>query len=114
MLRERSGLTGLAFADIKDRSVNVRYIDPSYQVRSVPTIASDSIYCSALGSNVVHGAMAGLTGFSCGKINDRYAYIPIDEMCDPKRTVRISPQNRMYMRMLRQTGQPNFAPEKKT
>uniref|UniRef100_A0A7S1DMT0 Phosphofructokinase domain-containing protein n=1 Tax=Hemiselmis andersenii TaxID=464988 RepID=A0A7S1DMT0_HEMAN len=91
-----------------DRTVNVRYIDPSYQVRSVPTIASDSIYCSALGSNVVHGAMTGLTGFSCGKINDRYAYIPIDEMCDPKRTVRIDSQNRMYMRMLRQTGQPNF------
>eukprot|EP00281_Chroomonas_sp_CCMP1168_P020548 CAMPEP_0206235888 /NCGR_PEP_ID=MMETSP0047_2-20121206/13407_1 /ASSEMBLY_ACC=CAM_ASM_000192 /TAXON_ID=195065 /ORGANISM="Chroomonas mesostigmatica_cf, Strain CCMP1168" /LENGTH=524 /DNA_ID=CAMNT_0053660157 /DNA_START=35 /DNA_END=1609 /DNA_ORIENTATION=+ len=92
----------------KGRSVNVRYIDPSYQVRSVPTVASDSIYCSALGSNVVHGAMAGLTGFSCGKVNDRYCYIPIDEMCDPKRTVRVSQQNRFYMRMLRQTGQPSF------
>jgi len=101
------------FKDNKDRAVNVRYIDPSYQVRSVPTIASDSIYCSALGANVVHGAMSGLTGFSCGKINDRYAYIPIEEMCDPKRTVRISAQNRIYLRMLRQTGQPDLSPSQK-
>jgi hypothetical protein len=40
----------------------VRLIDPSYQVRSVPAIASDAIYCSNLGSNAVHGAMSGYTG----------------------------------------------------
>ena len=43
----------------------VRYIDPSYQVRSVPANTSDAIYCSDLGSAAVHGAMAGFTGFRC-------------------------------------------------
>ena len=42
--------------------MQVRYMDPSYQVRSVPAIASDSIYCSNLGSSAVHGAMSGYTG----------------------------------------------------
>ena len=29
--------------------VNLKYIDPSYMIRSVPANASDSIYCGALG-----------------------------------------------------------------
>ena len=35
----------------------VKYIDPSYMIRSVPANASDSIYCELLAQNVVHGAM---------------------------------------------------------
>lgn len=39
----------------------VKYIDPSYMVRSVPANASDSVYCLTLSQGVVHAAMAGLT-----------------------------------------------------
>ena len=42
---------------------------------------SDSVYCSDLGSTAVHGSMAGFTGFSAGRINQRYLYIPIQEIC---------------------------------
>ena len=42
----------------------VKYIDPSYMVRSVPANAADSIYCSLLAQNAVHGAMAGFTQFT--------------------------------------------------
>lgn len=42
----------------------VKYIDPSYMVRSVPAISADSIYCSLLAQNAVHGAMAGFTQFT--------------------------------------------------
>ncbi|KAJ1481682.1 phosphofructokinase domain-containing protein, partial [Baffinella frigidus] len=41
--------------------VEVRYIDPSYQIRSIPATAADSVHCNALGTAIVHGAMAGMT-----------------------------------------------------
>jgi 6-phosphofructokinase 1 len=95
----------------KGRVIQVRYMDPSYQIRSIPASATDSIYCSALGSHVVHGAMAGFTGFSCGQINNRYAYIPIEQMCAPGMKVQVSSSSRQYMRMVRVTGQPSFLPK---
>jgi 6-phosphofructokinase 1 len=41
--------------------INLKYIEPSYLIRSVPANASDSIYCSSLGQYSVHAAMAGKT-----------------------------------------------------
>ena len=38
--------------------INLKYIDPSYIIRSAPANASDSIYCQRLGGNAVHAAMA--------------------------------------------------------
>merc|ERR1712083_1207241 len=34
----------------------VKYIDPSYMIRTVPANASDSLYCLQLAQNAVHGA----------------------------------------------------------
>jgi len=93
------------------RDIEVRYIDPSYQVRSVPAIASDAIYCSHLGSTAVHGAMSGYTGFSAGRVNQRYVYIPITEMCNPEIKVRVDPASRVYSRMVVHTGQPDMSPD---
>ena len=56
---------------------NVKYIDPSYMIRSVPANASDSMFCMILAQNAVHGAMAGFTAFSVGLVNNRIVYIPI-------------------------------------
>ena len=58
----------------------VKYIDPSYTVRSVPANAADSLYCMQLAQNAVHGAMAGLTGFSVGLCNNRMVFLPIPEL----------------------------------
>eukprot|EP00850_Spirogloea_muscicola_P021298 SM000243S08599 [mRNA] locus=s243:126996:134508:- [translate_table: standard] len=40
--------------------------NPTYMVRAVPSNAADTIYCTLLAHNAVHGAMAGYTGFICG------------------------------------------------
>lgn len=56
---------------------NVKYIDPSYMIRSVPANASDAMFCLILAQNAVHGAMAGFTAFSVGLVNNRVVYIPI-------------------------------------
>jgi 6-phosphofructokinase 1 len=57
---------------------NVKYIDPSYMIRSVPANAADSMFCLILAQNAVHGAMAGFTAFSVGLVNNRVVYIPIN------------------------------------
>lgn len=50
------GEIGTYFAKIK-MPVTVKYIDPSYMIRSVPANASDAVYCLLLAQNAVHGAM---------------------------------------------------------
>ena len=55
----------------------MKYIDPSYMIRSVPANAADSMMCLILAQNAVHGAMAGFTAFSVALVNNRVVYIPI-------------------------------------
>lgn len=50
--------------------------DPTYMIRAVPSIASDNVYCTLLAQSVVHGTMAGYTGFTSGLVNGRQTYIP--------------------------------------
>lgn len=50
--------------------------DPTYMIRAIPSNASDNVYCTLLAHSVIHGAMAGYTGFTVGSVNGRHAYIP--------------------------------------
>lgn len=52
------------------------FVDPTYMIRAVPSIASDNIFCTLLAHSAIHGAMAGYTGFTVGPVNGRHAYIP--------------------------------------
>lgn len=54
----------------------VRYIDPSYIIRSVPANVEDSLYCANLGQNAVHAAMAGKTSMMVSLWNDKYVHVP--------------------------------------
>lgn len=45
-------------------------------IRAIPSNASDNVYCTLLAHSVVHGAMAGYTGFTIGQVNSRHCYIP--------------------------------------
>jgi len=84
----------------------VKYIDPSYTVRSVPANAADSLYCMQLAQNAVHGAMAGFTGFSVGLCNNRMVFLPIPELVatSPR---SMNPHGRTWERVLALTRQPN-------
>jgi len=84
----------------------VKYIDPSYMIRSVPANASDSLYCSVLAQNAVHGAMAGYTAFSVGMVNNRLVYIPMPVLTDNSPRVMAS-HGRTWERVLSATRQPN-------
>lgn len=46
------------------QNADVKYIDPSYIIRTVPTISNDRIYCKILAHNAVHAAFGGYTGIT--------------------------------------------------
>lgn len=52
----------------RDIDVTLKYIDPTYMIRSVPANAHDAKLCSQLGLSAVHGLMAGYTQFSVGHV----------------------------------------------
>ena len=91
----------------REMSCDVKYIDPTYMVRGVTANAHDSIYCTILGQNAVHGAFAGYTGISIGMVNTHAVFLPIERLIEKERLV--DPDGRMWHRLLTSTGQPDFA-----
>jgi 6-phosphofructokinase 1 len=84
----------------------IKYIDPSYTVRSVPANAADSLYCTQLAQSAVHGAMAGYTGFSTGLVNNQLVYLPIPQLvASSPRT--LDPNGGLWGRIVAMTGQPS-------
>jgi 6-phosphofructokinase 1 len=59
------------------RDVSIKYLDPSYHVRSVAAISSDAIFCYLLAENAVHAAMAGKTNIVIGHWNNYFTHVPI-------------------------------------
>ena len=84
--------------------VNLKYIDPSYIIRSVPANASDSILCGVLGQYAVHAGMAGKTGMLVGLVNDAFVHLPFKAVSSHRKT--IDPGGNMWMQVLESTGQP--------
>lgn len=86
--------------------INLKYIDPTYMIRAIPSNASDNVYCTLLAHSAVHGAMAGYTGFTVGPVNGRHAYIPFNCINEKQNKVVIT--DRMWARLLSSTNQPSF------
>ena len=91
-----------AFADS-----DVKYVDPSYIIRSVPASSSDKIYSKILAHNAVHAAFAGYTGVTVGMVNTHYAYLPIDAVIEAPR--RVDPMGKSWKMLVAATGQPDFS-----
>ncbi len=83
---------------------NVKYFDPSYNIRSRRANANDSMYCLKLGNNAVHAAMAGKTNMIVGLHHDRLVHLPIP-MIGPRKT--IDPQSWFWQTVLQSTHQPS-------
>eukprot|EP00930_Biecheleria_cincta_P074046 TRINITY_DN6127_c0_g3_i2.p1 TRINITY_DN6127_c0_g3~~TRINITY_DN6127_c0_g3_i2.p1 ORF type:complete len:2608 (+),score=545.13 TRINITY_DN6127_c0_g3_i2:58-7881(+) len=92
------------------RPLSIKYIDPTYMIRSVPANSFDSTYCSTLGQMAVHGAMGGYSGITVGKIYEQYVYLPIHAITQQKGK-RVNPNGRWFNRMVEATKQPDFQPD---
>ncbi|OEK09257.1 diphosphate--fructose-6-phosphate 1-phosphotransferase [Flavivirga aquatica] len=91
------------FKSIK-QEVTIKYIDPSYIIRSEKANSSDSIFCSRLAYHAVHGAMAGKTRFVIGVVNNIFVYLPISEVV--KKRKKIDLEAGFWFAVLQSTGQP--------
>jgi 6-phosphofructokinase 1 len=91
-LKER----GLLFA--------MKYIDPSYMIRSVKANASDAIFCDTLARNAVHAGMAGKTDAVIGLWHGIYTHVPIPLTVRGRR--HIHPESYLWRSLVAATGQP--------
>lgn len=92
-------------AYFKDKyPVTIKYIDPSYIVRSAAANAGDSVFCSGLAYHAVHGAMAGKTKFVVGRVNNRFVYLPISAVTTKRKKIDL--ESEFWFAVLESTGQP--------
>lgn len=82
----------------------IKYIDPSYIIRSAPANPNDSKFCNLLAQNAVHAALSGKTDFVVGHWNDGFTLLPIS-MAVAKRK-KIDVKGELWWNVLEATGQP--------
>lgn len=83
---------------------SLKYIDPSYIIRSAVAVPTDSAYCSRLGNNAVHAAMAGKTRAIVGMVNDHFVHIPMEVAVSERK--RVEPEGALWRDVLEATHQP--------
>ena len=85
-------------------STTIKYIDPSYIIRSAPADSYDSIYCARIGAHAVHAAMAGKTQCIASRVNNQFVYVPIKVAVSKRSHVDI--EGSLWRDVLENTRQP--------
>ncbi|MCR5731695.1 MAG: ATP-dependent 6-phosphofructokinase [Sphaerochaetaceae bacterium] len=83
---------------------SVKYIDPSYIIRSAPANSYDSIYCARLGAHAVHAAMSGKTMCLVSRVNNKFVYLPIKQAVSRRNHVDV--EGSLWRDVLENTRQP--------
>ena len=86
--------------------ITLKYIDPSYLIRSVPANSNDRVFCGFLGQHAVHAAMTGKTSMLVSLWNNRYVHIPI-ALAEGRRK-QIDPNGGLWLSVLVSTGQAHM------
>jgi 6-phosphofructokinase 1 len=88
----------------KGISFTLKYIDPSYYLRSVPANANDAIFCDALARNAVHAGMAGKTDMVIGLWHGSFTHVPIPLATATRK--KIDTESELWLNIIEATGQP--------
>jgi 6-phosphofructokinase 1 len=84
--------------------MNLKYIDPSYTIRSVPANPHDSAFCLLMGHSAVHAGMSGRTNMVVGFWNHQFTHVPISLAVSQRK--KIDPEGSLWSSVLASTGQP--------
>jgi 6-phosphofructokinase 1 len=87
----------------KKFEISLKYIDPSYTIRSLPANANDHVFCSFLGRDAVHAGMAGKTKVLIGYWNYTFVHIPMEASCGRRK--QVDPHGKLWRSVLDATGQ---------
>jgi 6-phosphofructokinase 1 len=82
----------------------MKYIDPSYMIRSVKANAGDAIFCDNLARSAVHAGMAGKTDAVIGLWHGIYTHVPIPLTVRGRK--KIHPESYLWRGVVAATGQP--------
>ena len=88
----------------EEMEINIKYIDPSYMIRSAPANPNDSIYCARLGAHAVHAAVAGKTKTLISLVHDQFVHVPMREAVSKRRYVDL--EGNLWRDVLENTRQP--------
>ena len=88
----------------KNFKFTLKYIDPSYIIRSAPANANDGKFCGLLARNAVHAAMAGKTDFVIGHWSNQFTLLPIPVAVSERKKIDI--EGELWWNILETTGQP--------
>jgi 6-phosphofructokinase 1 len=93
---------------LKQRNIptGIKYIDPSYLIRSAPANSADQLYCQRLARNAVHAAMAGKGGLLIGFWHGQMTHVPISALHGHSR--QVNPKGELWFNILESTGQPRL------
>ncbi len=70
--------------------ISIKYLDPSYHIRSVSANASDAVFCHLLAEYAVHAGMAGKTNLAIGYWNNFFTHVPIALATEERRMVSLN------------------------
>jgi 6-phosphofructokinase 1 len=84
--------------------VTLKYIDPSYTIRSVPATAHDAAFCLLLGQSAVHAGLSGRTNMVVSFWNHQFTHVPISLAVSARK--KIDPEDALWSSVVTATGQP--------
>jgi len=84
--------------------VTLKYIDPSYTIRSVPATPHDSAFCLLLGQSAVHAGLSGRTNMVVSFWNHQFTHVPIALAVSARK--QIDPRDALWSNVVTSTGQP--------
>ncbi|MBC18280.1 ATP-dependent 6-phosphofructokinase [Pseudodesulfovibrio profundus] len=85
---------------------NIKFIDPSYIIRSVPANAADRVYCSFLGQQALHAAMSGKTGMVVTHLKSTMVHLPLELVTSKRRTLNV--HSDYWCTVMESTGQKSY------
>ncbi len=94
----------IEYCKAREILVDLKYIDPSYMIRSVPTNANDSIFAADLGRMAVDAAMAGKTDMLVGFWHGKFTHVSLTLAISKRK--KIDPESELWRNVLSATGQP--------
>jgi len=99
----------ISYFQSRNINISLKYIDPSYMIRSLPANANDHVFCSFLGRDAVHAGMSGKTGLLIGHWNNYFVHIPMGASAGKRK--RVNPNKKLWLSVLHATGQSSFKNE---
>ena len=95
-----------AYFKIREKDLTLKYIDPSYTIRSVPAAPEDRVFCLNLARHAVHAGMAGKTGMVVARWHQRFVHLPMSIVTQGRQ--KVDPHGDFWRSVVEATGQPSM------